>query len=198
MDVKVLMVDHGSWSIVDGTKTAPPASADIAERQKFEELLQGAIARIVINCSASAKAHTADLAHPKAMWDALKEQYREDDVVTIHAQWQFLHSIKFETYGDIFAYGDAISTAKARLAEAGYKVPVDVVFYIFLAGIDESTDLKWTRFIHATIRKFKNAAVKPSINQLTHLTREYINLPHPSVQSARTGQTLIVTPKGKR
>ena len=115
------------------------------------------------------------------MWEALEKQYREDEVVTIISEWQFLHSIKFEAYGDIFAYGDAISTAKARLAEAGCIVPSEVIFYIFLAGIDEQTDPKWTRFIHTTVRKHKDAAEKPLINQLTHLAREYVNLPNPSI-----------------
>ena len=101
--------------------------------------------------------------------------------MTIISKWQFLHSIKFKAYGDIFTYGDAISTIKARLAKAGYIVPLEVIFYIFLAGIDEQTDLKWTCFIHITVRKHKDAAEKPLINQLTHLAREYVNLPNPSI-----------------
>ena len=57
--------------------------------------------------------------------------------MTIISKWQFLYSIKFKAYGDIFTYGDAISTVKARLAEAGYIVPLEVIFYIFLTRIDE-------------------------------------------------------------
>ena len=101
--------------------------------------------------------------------------------MTIISKWQFLYSIKFKAYGDIFIYGDAISTVKARLAKAGYIVPLEMIFYIFLAGIDKQTDPKWTRFIYITVRKHKDAAEKPLINQLTHLAREYVNLRNPSI-----------------
>jgi hypothetical protein len=37
IDVKVLLVDHGSWGIVDGTKLPPTEKADLL--QKYKELL---------------------------------------------------------------------------------------------------------------------------------------------------------------
>ena len=81
--IKLVVMERGLWGFVEGTETAPGASATATARNAYRLRLDKAYSLIALSVDKSLQVHICSTTDPRAAWETLQKQF---ECVSI-AQW---------------------------------------------------------------------------------------------------------------
>lgn len=124
-DLEILLRGKGLWGYVNGDITDPIDLSNneggvSADRAKFKQKMDLALANIFMTINASCKASVITLRDPKEVWDKLKEMYQTVSETAIDAKLMKFQQMEMTKGETVIEFANRIESIVNELAAVGH------------------------------------------------------------------------------
>lgn len=139
-NIKLVLMERGLWSFIDGNEEVPPDTATAAVRKSYRLRSDKAYSLIALSVGKNLQVHISTTTDPKIAWDTLKSQFECVSIAQVVRLNRKFYAATMNEGTDILEHLTHMTTLAEQLREMNEEISDKKFATVVLGSLPESYD----------------------------------------------------------